>query len=95
MKCKVTDKGLAEIRAFLQANHRECIHNKDHFTDAMLLEWAKMAEEAAERDNAPVVTIQAYNSVNNRVQHYLLREDSIVCKTEFQLNDFWTGVNRK
>lgn len=63
----INEKGLAEIRAFLKANHKQ-----DFFTDEMISAWASDAEQAMGNGNPPLIEIPKWDTYSGRPETFTI-----------------------
>lgn len=66
--------GLAEIRILLSRHHRL---GGNHFTDDMILAWAKDVEFQLDEGNSPCFEIQAWDSVSGHTQEFELSPEGL------------------
>jgi hypothetical protein len=72
----VNEQGLNEIRAFLDANHKN-----DFFTREMLIAWAEEAEFQLSEGNPATIEIRAWDSINGRTQQFTISDAGIDSET--------------
>ena len=66
--------GIAEIHAFLAANHK---YGGDHFTADMLRAWAEDAEFQMSEGNSPTVEIKSWDAVSGHTEICTVSEAGI------------------
>ena len=66
--------GIAEIHAFLAANHK---YGGDHFTADMLRAWAEDAEFQMSEGNSPTIEIKSWDAVSGRTEIFTVSEAGI------------------
>ena len=74
--------GIAEIHAFLAANHK---YGGDHFTPAMLRAWAEDAEFQMSEGNSPTVEIKSWDAVSGHTETFTVSDAGI--DTEYEERD--------
>ena len=70
----VNAAGLAEIAAFLAANHKK---GGDHFTPDMLRAWAAEAEFQLAEGNTPTIELLSWDSVRGYTHCYTISDAGI------------------